>query len=410
MFGCHKIATYLLVNLGGTRMALYLPHNPVMDYAWGTKDFIPNLLGVKPTGRPQAELWMGAHPKAPSIVLAERIEIPLDKFVEQNREEALGPDASYDTLPFLLKILSAAQPLSIQAYPNKEQAERGFDRENKRSTPLDSPLRSYKDSNHKPELVCALTHFNAMVGFRSTANVIQELSRYCPKTLCHELELLEENEDMSAFFESIMTLGEKNRRMVLDEAAANASRIEGTISHWIMRLREIYPNDIGVLAPAYLNLIELKPGQAIFLEAGLLHAYLDGTIIELMASSDNMVRGGLTGKHVDVPEFLNIVNFSETELSLVASEQLSSTEYIYRTSAKEFALSVIHLTTNRVFRSPEKRSVEILLCAHGSATLEKVDQEIEVRRGTVLLIPASDPSYTLSGQAVLYKATVPLHL
>jgi mannose-6-phosphate isomerase len=350
---------------------------------------------------------MGAHPLAPSVVVAGDHEVPLDQLIEQRHDEVLGKDADYRTLPFLMKILSAARSLSIQAHPNKEQAEQGFAREQKRGTPIDSPLRTYKDDNHKPELVCALTTFHALLGFRKPQAILQDLRQLCPNSLKHELETFEETKDIKWLFESLMSLGTKNTNLVLMEAVHKATRRTDEISHWITTLGNTYNDDIGVLAPAYLNLVTLKPGQAFYVDAGMLHSWLQGTIVELETNSDNVVRGGLTEKHNDIPELIKILNFSESHVSFITPTRLSATEHVYKTHSQEFQLSVIQLSTNKVYHGREKGPVEILLCTKGSGRLHHNGQELDILSGTTVLVPADSGKYEISGSAFIYKATVP---
>ena len=286
------------------RAALEL-RNTIQPYAWGSRTAIAGILGRPGTSAiPQAEMWMGAHPKAPSQVRTGDGWQPLDRLIKRYPDAILGRGAAdrFGTrLPFLFKVLAAAQPLSIQAHPSRLQAEEGFARENRAGIRLDDPQRNYRDDHHKPELICALTEFWALCGFRPRQELLARLRQVCPEGLAALLGDLEQNgrpADIRSIFTRLMTLGEKRRRALVDEVLVRAGRRqdEEDLWRWIARLGRRYPGDIGVLAPVLLNLVRLRPAEALFLPSGHLHAYLQGTGIELMANSDNVLRGGLTAQ------------------------------------------------------------------------------------------------------------------
>jgi len=218
-------------------------------------------------------------------------------------------------LPFLFKVLASAKPLSIQAHPNRAQARQGFARENELGIPLDAPNRNYKDDNHKPEIICALTPFWALIGFRKIEEMIDLLERLQIHSLEKEIDILRAQPNSAGlkdFFRAVMTLDKQSKEEAVGEAlvSAEARADEDPVSSWMIKLHQEYPGDIGVLSTVLLNLIRLEPGDALYQSAGELHAYLEGVGMELMANSDNVLRGGLTPKHVDVPELLNTLNFS----------------------------------------------------------------------------------------------------
>ncbi len=391
--------------------------NPVQNYAWGSKTAIQKLLGVKPDGHtPWAELWMGSHPKSPSKVLVNGEWINLDQWIENNPQEVLGGYAARacnNTLPYLFKILAAGQPLSIQAHPDGAQAAKGFERENSQGIPVDAPHRNYRDPRAKPELICALEPFGAMIEFRHPESIIEQLGFLCPDTMDQQIRGLADQPDsrgIRQFFHNLLNLDEIHRRKILDEALERSENSGSMEAAWIKKLHEFYPDDIGVLAPAFLNLVEIQPGKAVYLRPGVIHAYLYGTGIEIMANSDNVLRGGLTSKHIDAAELTNILRFDFEPPELLEPGKINSAEKQYITEAKEFALSVIETVPDTVYHGPEKHSTEILFCLKGSAHIGKRGggQSLSVSRGGSVLVPAAAGSYEITGSALFCKAGVPL--
>jgi mannose-6-phosphate isomerase len=397
---------------------IWLLENEIMDYAWGSYDAIPQLLGAKtPSEKPQAELWMGAHPKAPSKVQMERGPISLLELIQQRGPEILGASIHSrfrGKLPFLFKVLAAATPLSIQAHPTLEQAREGFEREDTEQIPIDAPHRNYKDSNHKPEVICALTPFWALKGFRA----FEEIQDLLNDLGCDSLEPIldacgahTETEGLRQLFRDLLTLPPGKREDIIREAVAAAKgRSDRTNEiEWLLSLHRYYPQDIGLLSPMILNLVQLKPGEALSLEAGELHAYLDGVGIELMANSDNVLRGGLTPKHIDVPELLRVLKFKRSEVEVIRPEKNESGERIYFTPFEEFLLSSVELRENKPYKAENGKSIEIWIVTGGEVVVTDLlgTSELRVRKGQVFLIPASVPRYALRGAAMLYRATVP---
>ena len=393
--------------------------NVIQNYSWGSETAIAELLGVKPAvGTPQAELWMGAHPKAPSLINQNGQWVSLEALIEEHPAEILGESVTENfggRLPFLFKVLAAAQPLSLQAHPSLEQARQGYDRENRLGIPLDAPNRNYKDDNHKPECICALTPFTAMSGFRAIDQTLTLMDRMALKGLRTLLMQLREQPNASglkAFFRSLMSLPEDVKREVTTEAVERALALGNSESacSWVVALAEAYPGDIGILSPLFLNLVELQPGEAVALPAGQLHAYLEGVGIELMANSDNVLRGGLTPKHVDVPELLDVLHFAPLTIQRLLAEPATSGERVYASSFAEFVLSTIAVTAATVYTSQAQHSAEILLCTAGAATITETDsgKRLPLNRGVSVLVPASVKQYSISGDATVYKAAVPL--
>jgi mannose-6-phosphate isomerase len=386
--------------------------NPIQAYAWGSRTAIPNLLGKPgPHTKPVAELWMGAHPSAPSMVWCQERWQALDQLILEYPDELLGKSVARQygpSLPFLFKVLAAGQPLSIQAHPDKVQAESGFMRENADGTDLAAPQRNYKDSNHKPECLCALTPFVGLCGFRSLAEMMSLMGTSWPKQHNHLLTILTKK-GISSFFSQLMQLPPKKR---LDLVAACLRETESMQAvnaafSWIHQLNQSHGGDIGVLAPLFLNVVELQPGEAIFLPARQLHAYLKGMGIEIMANSDNVLRGGLTTKHIDVPELLNILDFMPYEPELLRPDGRDTIEKTYPSPAEEFALSSLATTPSDEYPL-ETAAISILFCTQGTATLNSTTASaaLTVHRGESVLIPAAARGVILSGSATLYKATV----
>ena len=400
-------------------MRIGLLKNTVQEYAWGSYTYIPELLGNdSPASTPQAELWMGAHPKAPSMVKCNGQWRSLAALIEKNPAEILGKAVAekFDNrLPYLFKVLAAAKPLSIQAHPSLAQAKEGFERENRLGIPLAAHNRNYKDDNHKPECICALTSFWALNGFRKVSGILSLMEKICPQGLKRELDNLQMQPNslgLKKFFQAMMTMDRKQQKRIIADAITNAQKFKNNDQtyKWMIDLHNEYPADIGVFAPILLNLTCLKPGEAMFLPAGELHAYLNGIGIELMANSDNVLRGGLTSKHVDVPELLNALTFEERELNILSKEEINECEGVYFSRAEEFFLSIISVRDGKAYNSSTNRSVEILLCTNGDATITDLDKndKIDLTRGRSIIIPAVLEKYRIEGKATLFKAAVPV--
>ena len=389
--------------------------NVIQEYAWGSHTMIAGLLGLpSPSEAPQAELWMGAHPKAPSGIVTGGERRSLAAEVDASPADTLGTRVSKQfggRLPFLFKVLAAAEPLSIQAHPTLAQAREGFARENEANIPVDAPHRNYRDDNHKPEIICALTPFWALNGFRSPDTIAATLGEMGVDEIGPETAALamEANEDgMKAFFSALMTMDAGRQRRAVEQAVEFAAPRKGQadVWDWTLRLNEKYPGDIGVLSPFILNLLRLEPGEAMLLHAGQLHAYLDGLGIELMANSDNVLRGGLTPKHVDVPELLRVLEFEETQIKILRPGERGA----YPSDVGEFRLSVIEAAPDRPHESgaEEGRGIEVMICTDGECTVTGDDgTAMNVRKGVSFVVPAAVASYSIEGAATLYRASVP---
>jgi mannose-6-phosphate isomerase len=268
--------------------------NEPRDYAWGSTTLIPEFLGVAPDGRPQAEIWLGTHPGSPA-----RLVGPGGELRGGDLRDVAGE------LPFLLKILAAGSPLSLQAHPTTAQAQEGFARENAAGIPLDAPHRVYKDPHAKPEMIYALSdEFRALCGFRPAAETRAVLDAGRPGLF----DELRTDADIRPLFEWLLS-GHPDVASVVEVVTAAARDAEGDSWDTVRGLVEHYPGDPGIAISLLLHTVVLKQGEALYLPAGNIHAYQEGLGVELMGPSDNVLRGGLTPKHIDVPELLSVLDF-----------------------------------------------------------------------------------------------------
>ncbi len=393
--------------------------NPIQHYPWGSRIAIAELLGIQnPEARPMAELWMGAHPKSPSTVLVEDKWIRLDELIRSAPGPLLGTkviEKLGETLPFLFKVLAAAEPLSIQAHPNKAQAIEGFEREERLGIPLDAPHRNYRDKNHKPELLCAMTPFEALKGFRPLEETIELLNQIGTSSIVPLRQVLEggdEGSALRAFFTKLMRMDKEDLERILADVVVEAERLgrERKEFWWVVRLHEKYPSDPGVLSPLFLNLVTLAPGEAIYLPAGQLHAYLGGMGIEIMASSDNVLRGGLTTKHMDVDELLKVVSFASQFPEKILPREDEAGIKVYLPPAQEFRLSVVELPHGGEKEFNGNGTVKVILCTQGSFQIEGKGQgkALDLSRGNSVLVPAAAHPFQLKGKGTCYMACVNL--
>lgn len=400
---------------------IYKLENKIQDYAWGTRDVLNQLFSIpNPNRKPQAEIWMGAHPRASSTVLKNNhARVSLFDFIREDPGFVLGDrvNTTYQgKLPFLFKVLSAAAPLSIQAHPDKARAMAGYDIENNAGIELSAPHRNYKDPNHKPELICAVTPFKALKGFRNIPEIIELLEELDIHALKWKLKKLKSNptpEGLKSFYTCLMKLEGRKKRALIEEAVMAARGKDNPAFNEMLNLHSYYSLDIGILCAVLLNLVVLQPGEAMYLESGELHSYISGTGMEIMANSDNVLRGGLTPKHVDVDELLSTLTFNAGGIAVLKGEARGQTcETVYPTPAEEFELNIIRLTGEcdaDEYISDTQRTVEILFCGSGRGTISIPgrDEGFPVVPGESYLVPAGVSRYTVSGNVTLFKATVP---
>lgn len=349
----------------------------VQHYAWGGTMFIPELLGVSNTeNKPFAEYWMGVHPSAPSMVSKKGVQQNLAELIHADSEKYLGDRVlkKFSDLPFLLKILDVREMLSIQVHPSKGEAEKGFELENKNGIPLNAPNRNYKDANHKPEMMIALSDFWLLHGFKPEEKLKATLSAI-PEF--DDLLNLFNTKGYSVLYRHVMELEQKAVDALL---APLSTRIipsydkhelsKSSPDFWAARAMKTYPNrfDRGIFSIYFFNLVNLKKGEAIFQGAGLPHAYLEGQNIELMSNSDNVLRGGLTPKYVDVPELMKHTLFEPiTPQQMVPT--ISGPELHYKCPVPDFGLNVISLQTQQEYGF-KTNSPELIFIFEGSGIIE----------------------------------------
>ncbi len=388
----------------------------IRHYDWGGTKFIPNLINTQnPDNEPFAELWMGAHPSAPAVAQQNGSEQPLNEAIESDPRQMLGEQVAknfQNRLPYLFKVLDVQKMLSIQAHPTKEQAEAGFQRENEAGIPLDARHRNYKDDNHKPELMVALTDFWLLHGFKPMPDIKDTIHRV-PEF--EALQSLVANGEIYALYKYIMEMPQADVDAMLQPLEARLTRSnpeKNSPDYWAKQAFSDHPPkngdyDRGVFSIYLLNLLKLKPGEAIFQAAGVPHAYLEGVNVELMANSDNVFRGGLTSKHVDVDELLKSLVFDAVDPHIINGEQISATEIVFRTPAPDFELRKIEVSPEYAHECPSAEAPHTLIVLDGEV---EVNARLTFQRGDIFFAPAG-AAYRIESKnntkAVLYKATVP---
>ncbi|MDX5570254.1 mannose-6-phosphate isomerase, class I [Streptomyces sp. ID05-04B] len=376
--------------------------NTVRPYAWGSPTAIPQLLGVEPTGEPQAEMWMGAHPGAPSRTdrgtLLDVIDADPRRELGERTVARFGP-----RLPFLLKLLAAGAPLSLQVHPDLTQAKEGYEDEERRGVPADAPHRNYKDANHKPELICALTEFDGLCGFRTPAHAADLLDGLGVDSLKPYVDLLHAQPEEAALREvltAVLTADPEEMAHTVAAATTACDRLGGAYTPYA-GIAHHYPGDPGVIAAMLLNHVRLQPGEALYLGAGIPHAYLNGLGVEIMANSDNVLRCGLTPKHVDVPELLRIVRFEPGDPGVLRPEAAPDGEEVYDTPTDEFRLSRYVLAAAGPAHDLTLPTPQILLCTAGAVRAG----EHALTPGTSVFVPAGHQA-EVSGAGTVFRATV----
>ncbi len=374
----------------------------VQNYAWGSTTHLASLRGESNSAEPEAELWLGAHPGNPSL-LPDHADQPLTERIAAAPEAELGAasrDRFGDRLPYLLKLLAAAEPLSIQVHPSIAQAIEGCAREDAAGIDRSAPNRSFRDDNHKPELIAALTPFEAMVGFRELEETTRFLKCLDVAELAPVLNGL--SGGIASGLRTVLELS-KDEAAPIVRALADACRgVEGEWSgeaDLLVRLDQKYPGDPGVLTAAMLNRLVLQPGEAVYLGAGNLHAYVEGFGVEIMANSDNVLRGGLTPKHMDVPALLDVVEPVALHPDVLGVDGPVTT---YRTPAPEFELT--RIAAGEQLRST--RGPEIIVGIAGTTVVEDGERRIELVPGESAWVPASTASYSVRSDELAFVAAL----
>ncbi|MEP9166111.1 mannose-6-phosphate isomerase [Enterobacter roggenkampii] len=381
--------------------------NSVQNYAWGSKTALTDLYGIaNPNNLPMAELWMGAHPKSSSkIEDASGQARSLRDVIDADKAALLGDKVAqrFGELPFLFKVLCADQPLSIQVHPNKQASEIGFAKENAAGIPLDAAERNYKDPNHKPELVFALTPFLAMNAFREFSDIISLLQPVAGanNAIAHFLEN-PNAEALSQLFASLLNMQgeEKSHALAVLKAALDSQ--QGEPWETIRLISEFYPDDSGLFSPLLLNVVKLNPGEAMFLFAETPHAYLQGVALEVMANSDNVLRAGLTPKYIDIPELVANVKFvAKPAAELLTQPVKNGAELDFPIPVEDFAFSLHDLSQTETTIAQE--SAAILFCVEGEATLHKGEQRLVLKPGESAFVAANESPVSVSGTGRLAR-------
>jgi mannose-6-phosphate isomerase len=396
--------------------------NTPRDYAWGSTTEIAELLGRQPSGHPEAELWLGSHAGSPSLILDPTQTggaHDLAEWIAADPHAALGDGAQ---LPYLLKVLAAAGPLSLQAHPSSAQAEAGFARENAAGIPLDSPDRNYKDAAHKPELIFALSEtFDALCGFRdvgASEQVFRRLAETATETdratIARFAETLtgEPAEVLRHATEWLLGGDPAVTELVAAiERAASAVEPDATgddlavAADTVRLLDAAFPGDPGIALALLLNRVTLTPGQVLYLPAGNIHAYLRGLGIELMAASDNVLRGGLTPKRIDVPELVSVLDFSPIRATPMLPERPAPGVEVFRPDVPDFTLDHV-VVGGAVATAPvDLPGPAIALCTEGAVTLAGRSGQVELERGESVFVTPDETRLTLSGAGTVFIAT-----
>jgi len=393
----------------------------VQHYAWGGFHYIPALLGIPETKEPSAEYWMGAHQSAPSLVHTNGDTTTLDKQVKANPEKVLGTKVweRFGELPFLLKILDVKDMLSIQVHPTKVEAEKGFARENAAGIALNAANRNYKDDNHKPEIMVALSEFWLLHGFLpedKLKQVLQSISEFS------FLLPVFEKEGYYGLYKVVMEMPQEEVNKLLRPLAERVlpAYQAGTLTKsdpafWAGRAIANDPKgldnlDRGIFSIYFFNIMEVHPGDAVFQDAGIPHAYLEGQNVELMANSDNVLRGGLTPKHIDVPELLKHTRFEAVHPKILQGDIVKGgLEIIYNSPAPDFVVSKITLKAGQQYEHTSE-ATEIMLVLEGDAVITGEDGEtIDLKKGQSV-VTYYNAGYRIQTQAgtIIYKASVPV--
>ena len=359
------------------------------NYDWGSKDLTPNFFGLEQSSEPIAEIWFGTHPLGESAILQSG----------QHLSAQIG-----SRLSFLVKILSAERALSIQVHPNSQQAKDGFALEQEQGIALDDPKRNYKDSSHKPEALVALTQFRALCGFRPRAEVVQIFGEFGKSE--SEFEALAKElsggASLSSVFELLIANKELAKRFTESVDVSQSEPIAASAGALVERLLAQFPDDTGALVALMLNEVSLEPGEAIYLPAGNIHAYLSGLGVEVMAASDNVLRSGLTSKHVDVAEVLKLADFTELSDPKVRPKKLAEGLIEYPVECSEFRIYKAEVSGKNLLADLDLPASAIVLCTAGEVAVSTSLDEREVLRKSEVVFAAGAKKLSLSGSGTAF--------
>jgi mannose-6-phosphate isomerase len=359
------------------------------NYDWGSKDLVPNFFGLAESSEPIAEIWFGTHPLGESQGLAENTSL----------SEILGK-----RLSFLVKILSAERALSIQVHPNPEQAKAGFTLEQNQAIPIGDPKRNYKDASHKPEALIALTAFRALCGFRPRADLVTvftEFGKSEPEFISLAEKLIA-GTSLKDVFESLIGNTALAKRFNKTVASSQSNSVATAARQLVERLLGQYPDDTGALVALMLNEVVLEPGEAIYLPAGNMHAYLSGLAVEVMASSDNVLRGGLTSKHVDVAEVIRIADFSELLEPKVRAKKLAEGLIEYPVDCSEFRIYRAEVSGKNLLADLDLPASAMVVCTAGEVAVSTSLDEREVLTKSQVVFASGAKKLSLSGSGTVF--------
>lgn len=378
-------------------------HNGVKHYDWGSRDAIPHFIGAPEAADPVAEMWIGTHPLSPSVAIdAAGAEMPLT--------EVAGD------LPFMVKFLAAEMPLSLQVHPSRSQAEIGFAREEEAGVPLDSPERVYKDQNHKPEMVYALTTFDSLIGFRPTAEILRVLGPLNTGLSQRLADDLRADPGFASIVRRIEWLLTESVDPAEVRAIVDACRRLGALSMDIKRayqtaveIAEFYPEDIGVVISLMLNRMTLQPGEAAYLETGVIHAHLKGLCLEVMANSDNVLRAGLTTKRIDPAGLVACLASGMARVARVTPDFVDYDTEVFSPSGGGFALAVTQISAAAPDGVELVRSEgSVLICTGGDVIVTTdAGEKVPLNRGESLYLSREDRGATVHGLGEVAQAYVP---
>jgi mannose-6-phosphate isomerase len=387
-----------------------LLQNTVQPYAWGAIDGVAQVVGSEPSGGAEAELWVGTHPLAPSVVVDDPAGRTLAEVIASDPVRWLGAElaaSGHTALPFLLKVLAIGRPLSLQAHPSAAEACAGFAREEAAGTPLTSPIRTYRDPNPKPEALVALRPTAALCGFRP-AHESAALVRSCAAPALDPLERILAEGGPEAQREALSWLlhldGGDRVEVAAVAATVGSGQPDRSPLAWAGVLATHYPGDPTALAPLLLAVVELEPGDALHLPAGNLHAYLGGAGVEIMAASDNVLRGGLTPKHIDVDELLAILRFGAGVPAGPTRRNPAPGVTTYDAGETSFALAVVDAPDAPVVIEPRQPS--LLLATDGPVAVGGTADKVQVDHGRAVFVAPGEGPLEVSGPGRLWWATV----
>ena len=401
-------------------MAIHRIKGAIQHYAWGGKHFLPNLLDIENTDKePHAELWMGTHIKGPAKILNNKKPNDLAEYIKKHAKRILGKEviAKFgEQLPFLFKVLDVNEMLSIQAHPSKKAAEEGFAKEEESGIDRMAYNRTYRDDNHKPEIAIAITNSWLLHGFKSIEELLEVLAIQEFRVLVPSFK----DNNVYSLYRAVMEMPQESVDFILDplwkrlQPAYEAGQLEkNQADYWAAKAFEKYTidghYDRGIFSIYLFNLVPLKKGEGIFQDAGIPHAYLEGINVELMANSDNVFRGGLTQKYINVPELMTHLNFEPVTPKILVGSPISSTEKVFKTSAPDFELSQIKLDKGQIYRIEKHASVQIIIVIEGEGAILGGSKELTIKKGEIFLIEANTPYKILPKQeALTFKAKVPV--